>query len=112
MLQTKINSLLLQKKEANYLKGDQTKDRLSDFTSSDNLLVYISSIDSYYYIYKKYNNMEKDFQLLIELFNYLDTLIGDNYNKISKILTELKTIINHTIYKTYNINIDNIFSST
>jgi hypothetical protein len=61
MLKTQVISLKLQNIEANYLKGQWDDSRLSDFTSNDDVIVYITSIDSYYYIYKKYNISEKEF---------------------------------------------------
>jgi len=61
MLTIQANALKLQNIQADYLKGQWDSDRLNDFTSSDDVVVYITSIDSFYYIFKKYNITEKDF---------------------------------------------------
>jgi hypothetical protein len=61
MLQAKANALKLKNVKPNYLKGDYDDERISDYTSDDNVMVYISSIDSYYHIYKSINIKEKSF---------------------------------------------------
>lgn len=110
MLQTKVNSLKLSKKEINYLKGDQDDKRLSDYTSNNEMLIYISSIDSYYYIYDRIKIYEKPFQLLIEIYNYLDELDNKSYSNLIKVIKELSKILKYCISKYYNINIDTLIN--
>lgn len=108
MITTQVISLKLQNIKADYLKGQQDDSRLSDFTSNNEIIVYISSIDSYYYIYKKYNISEKEFWLLLEIFEYLNELKVKN-DVLQKVVKEMSNIIKHNIKQFYNINIDSLF---
>lgn len=110
MLETKSNALKLSKRKVDYLQGDQDDQRISDYTSTDNVKVYISSIDSYYYIYKKFDSIdEKDFWLMLEVFNYLDNLNDSKYKTLQTVIIELNKILKYNINQQYKVDIDSIF---
>lgn len=108
MLRTQAIALELQNKQGDYLKGQQDNSRLNDFTSSDSVMVYVASIDSYYHIYKKYNIIEKEFQLLIEIFEYVNELKIKN-ETLQKVIKELSNIVKYNIKQFYNVDIDSLF---
>lgn len=110
MLTTKVNSLKLSKRNPDFLKGDQNQERLNDYTSTEDIKIYIASIDSYYYIYKKFNIDDKNFQLMIEIYNYLDDLNNSKHKTLETVIIELSKIIKYTIKQYYSVDIDNIFN--
>ena len=110
MLNTQIISFELQKKEADYLKGQWDRERLQDFTSADDTLVYISSIDSYYYIYKKNKIAEKDFWLLLELFDYLDEMKINN-ETLQTLVKEMSQILSYNLATFYNVDVNNLITN-
>ena len=107
MLNTQIIAMELQKLEADYLKGQWDRERLNDFTSTDDTLVYISSIDSFYHIYKKHHIIEKDFWLLLELYDYLDEMVVTN-DTLQTLIKEMANILNYNLSTYYNIDTKNI----
>ncbi len=109
LLKTKINAGKIGNNVVNYLNSDWDDERLSDYTSSDNLMLYISSIDSYYYIYKKYNNKDKNLYLLFDIYDYIESVSKNSNELLTSIFVELMGVLKTSLMMKYNIDIDNIF---
>lgn len=107
-LKTKINSLKLSNKKINYLDGDQDDERLSDFTNQDEVMVYIASIDSYYFIYKKYEINDRELFLLFEVYDYL-TELNQTDSQLDKFFIEVSNIIKYVISNNFTIDVDDMF---
>jgi len=111
-IKTKIQGNKLANKEVKYIDGDYDDERLSDFTSSDKVKVFIASLDSYYFIYKKYNISDKNLYLLFEIYDYLETIYNKKNQKeqINKLLGECLNILKSICKQTYELDIDNMIS--
>ena len=113
-IKVKVNNIMLNKtKNVNYLKGDYDTDRLAYLTHDDLLFKYIASIDSYYYIYDKLKIDDVQFQLLLELYDYIDNITNsvtstDKHKHMTNFFEAKTHNIKKTITKKYNINIDDI----
>jgi hypothetical protein len=110
-IRTKMAGRELANQEVNYLKGDYDNSRLSDFTSTDSEMVYIASIDSYYFIYKKFNIKDKNLYIIFEVYDYLETLLNKkaHSDSLTTLFKELMTIMKNICKSNYNIDIDNLF---
>jgi hypothetical protein len=111
---TKMKGRLLANKETDYLKGDYDNDRLSDFTSANDNLVFISSIDSYYYIYKKHNITDRNLYCLFEIYDYMENLYEKKSQpeSINNLLGELLKVTRTICKNSFDIDILNMFSDS
>jgi len=110
-IKTKMNGQKLINKEIDYLKGDYDDQRISDYTSSDDIMVYIAGIDSYYFLYKKYNIKDKSLYMIFDVYDYIETLIPNKTypEPIIKYLNELLNTLNIICQKSFNIDIKKLF---
>ncbi len=110
-IKTKMTGRILANKELDYLKGDFDNDRLSDYTSTDNIKVYIASIDSYYFLYKKYGIEDKSLYMIFEVYDYIEKLTKNpkHPEHIKNYLNELLHTLGMICSKSFNIDINNLF---
>lgn len=116
-IKTKMTGNLIAKKTINYLESDFDEERFSDFTSTDDIRSFIASIDSFYYIYKKYNIINKELYILFELIDYVEEIIKKSetsnssiYNpKLLELLKEMLKIFNNLIKVVFNIDSTKLF---
>ncbi len=110
-IRTKMTGQALLNSPVNYLQGDYDESRLSDFTGSDPLRIYISSIDSYYFLAKKHDIQDGNLYLLFDVYDNMESI--ESNSKLSpefnNILKELKTIIASIIQTNYELNVDALF---
>lgn len=108
---TKMKGKELNNETVDYLKGDYDTMRLSDFTSDDEVVVFISSIDSYYFLYKKYNIGDKNLYCLFEVYDYIETLLEKKgYSEsINNLFNECLKILRTICKNTYDLSIENLF---
>jgi hypothetical protein len=113
-IKTKMIGNSIAKKEISYLDGDFDDERLSDYTSNDEIKVYISSIDSYYYLAKKYNIWEKNLFQIFEIYDYIERIseIPKYPKNVQNYMKELLNILARMCQTSYNIDIKNLFTTT
>jgi len=109
LLKTKVNASKVDGATINYINGDWDDERLTDYTSTDKLMIYLSSIDSYYYIYKKYNISDKDVYLLFDIYDYIEGVSKNSNEILSSIFTELMSVLKSSLLMKHTIDIDKIF---
>ena len=110
-IKTKMNGRKLANKPVNYLSGDFDDDRLSDYTSANEVKVYIASIDSYFYLYKKFGVHDKTLYMIFEIYDYLELIIKNpkHPERIKNYINELLNTLGLICNKSFNIDIKNLF---
>jgi len=64
----------LSDKKINFLEYDYDEERFNDMTSTEYLDIYISQINSYYFLKRKYNIKDKNFFLILDIIEVIEKI--------------------------------------